>query len=390
MFNLDLVALSQDTTIRQNFPPLESFTEEPSGPKPREKKKPVDPEDLHQISRFSSFTPSRILTRSLMRKRQLKESYREIEGFKARKSARIFESKSRDIAKDTKPIMGMRAGIAGVPLKIKLFEEKYRSDVPKLGFEDLPVHIPRAEPTSTPLHTLDSCPQSTLSSGPYDKSLLSPGSVTRTGLRSGKAEQREAETTREADSREVEIEEAKKEEAEAEEAKDAAKEEAVKEEAAREAAREVAEKAETGRRGSVERNLISLVPSLANFKFSHRNGDSTSTSYIDKCRRSFATRTECPAGMSGAATELKDAIAKATNGRNALGESYRRKGRVPRGEHEVRQVGVHRELGSDVGYSKDFRDKIKKWVPLFASTAMTRVRNHISRAYYGYCLQAFL
>lgn len=359
MFNLDLMALSQDTT-RQAFQPLESFTEEePRGSKPRPEKKPVDPENIYNISRFSSFTPSTIVSRSLLKKRKQKEAYREIEGFKARKSARIFESKSRDIAKDTKP-RGKRAGNAGIPLKKARFEEEFYSDEPKLGFEDLPLHIPRSEATdplstsSTPasLPSLGDCPsKSALSSAPYDKPLPARRSGTRTGLRSGKAEQQE-EMTQKANALKVQIEEAKE---------------------------EAAKEAEAERRESVERNLISLVPSIVNFKFSHRNGDGTATSYIDKSRRSFATRTECPAGMSSAADLLSECIAKATTGANALRVTYPRKARAPRGGHEIRQVGVHRELGSDVGYSKDFRAKIKKWVPLFNSTGMTRVRNHISR-----------
>ena len=50
-----------------------------------------------------------------------------------------------------------------------------------------------------------------------------------------------------------------------------------------------------------------------------------------------------------------------------------------RGAHEVRQIGVHRAQGAQLGYSEAFKTNIAKWTGLMYGIGFGRARGHVSR-----------
>ena len=57
-----------------------------------------------------------------------------------------------------------------------------------------------------------------------------------------------------------------------------------------------------------------------------------------------------------------------------------------RGGHEVRQIGVHREQGSGLGYSGAFKKAISKWTTMMDGVGFKRARGHVSRASYTFAV----
>lgn len=142
--------------------------------------------------------------------------------------------------------------------------------------------------------------------------------------------------------------------------------------------------AEALRRQQVEAALIAGTPRLAGFKFSHRtNIPGQATSFVDSSRRSFATRIECPDSMSTLAADLGKDVDAAVRGKGAIAA-------MPtdgsRGGHEVRQIGVHREQGSGLGYSGAFKKAISKWTTMMDGVGFKRARGHVSRASYTFAV----
>lgn len=139
----------------------------------------------------------------------------------------------------------------------------------------------------------------------------------------------------------------------------------------------VPKNSESDRQSAVEANLISVDPSLSGFTFSHRTRvPGQATSFIDESRRSFATRIECPVGMSNLSSQLfSDAESISSVKTNKIPVM---KTDGSRGEHQVRQIGVHRELGARVGYSLALKTALPKWSNLMKRTGFSRARGHVS------------
>lgn len=128
----------------------------------------------------------------------------------------------------------------------------------------------------------------------------------------------------------------------------------------------------------IEQNLITQDSRLKGFTFSHKTNSAQSTTYIDKSRRSFATRVEATSiGGSKLSSELNEEITFATlQAEKNLKLSTTD---TSRGNFQIRQVGVHREMGAKLGYSQDFRKGIREWTELFNGTGFTKARNYAAR-----------
>lgn len=128
-------------------------------------------------------------------------------------------------------------------------------------------------------------------------------------------------------------------------------------------------------RASVEAHLVKLHPTLAGYTFSHRTGTpGQAVTFVDSSRRAFATRIERPEAFDDLIDEFGEEIAGAT----ATIPPFKTDG--VRGDHEIRQIGVHRESGAvEPVYSQQFTKSPKKWLNLMNGKAFGRVRGHISR-----------
>lgn len=124
----------------------------------------------------------------------------------------------------------------------------------------------------------------------------------------------------------------------------------------------------------IELNLIESDPRISGFHFSHRSQTHSSTSYIDKSRRSFATRIQC-SDSAALSRDLSREVKAATTGSDPI-HSLKTDG--TRGSHQIRQVGVHREMGAKVGYSLEFRVQMKKWTTLMRGKGFEKARGFAS------------